>query len=526
MDGNRGAKGSIKDRLISMLYRIRYAKKVKKEEEYEVAKKEKQVEYLQKLVRLEETENIDVLDHKDKQELDKIKFTSTYMLNENNFKIAKKGISDELSSNNFKIVKKGINGGSDEIEVTYTNSLEQESTRSIKKGIALENQEINILDIVDLNLSNIEYQTTELDTKVNLKEEIKKTKNEIVILDEVSKFVIKSKQLVNEISDEVESLKQETKNKNQDTEELEKRYKKLREKVDKLKAQYDAVKEKYDLSEFSILESIKLIDNIKDYKNRASINEMDMMLKVCKKEITKIESVTIEYKETKKVGEEIEEIKEEQDIVKVKFNRSKEKVQDLRDLEQNITDELDYQEKVIDQMYKEASRIEKLTLEDFVYKGYKGMLSSMLRIAGGVLTLPFSGSKIFGVTLGNAMINRGLKMMNKSLYPFERKTTVTYHYKDIASKINFVKDKIGYTNILIEDNLIEIKSLRENFEKYKEYNKILPNYEEIMSKVDKMEINLKLQQEKISKMNKKLDEEKEINAKKIQKVMNKKLGIK
>ena len=41
MDGNRGAKGSIKDRLISMLYRIRYAKKVKKEDEYEIAKKEK-----------------------------------------------------------------------------------------------------------------------------------------------------------------------------------------------------------------------------------------------------------------------------------------------------------------------------------------------------------------------------------------------------------------------------------------------------------------------------------------------------
>ena len=29
VDGNRGAKGSIKDRLISMLYRLRYLKKVK-----------------------------------------------------------------------------------------------------------------------------------------------------------------------------------------------------------------------------------------------------------------------------------------------------------------------------------------------------------------------------------------------------------------------------------------------------------------------------------------------------------------
>lgn len=471
MDGNRGAKGSIKDRLISMLYRIRYAKKLKKEEEYEIAKKEKQVEYLQRLLDLKENENIDILDSKDKQELDRIKFTATYKLSDNSFKVSKKGIASEL-------------------------------------------------EIVDLNLTDIEQKSTDLDEKVDLKQEIKKTKNEIVILDEVSKFVNKSKELINEISVEVESLKELSKDKNQDTEELEKRYKKLREKVDKLKAQYDAVKEKYDLSEFSILESIKLIDNIKDYKNRASLNEMDMMIKVCKKEITKIESVTIEYKETKKVGTNIDNIKEEQSIARVKFNRSKSKVDELKNSEKDITEELNYQEKVIEEMYKEASRFEQLTRTDLVYKGYKGMLSSMLRIAGGVLTLPFSGSKIFGVALGNAMINRGLKMMNKSLYPFEVETTITYQYKDIAHKISEVKDKIEYTNLLISDNLLEVKKLRENFIKYKEYNKVLPNYEDILDKVDKMEKRLKQQQEKISKMDKKLDEEKKLNTKKMEKVIN------
>lgn len=470
MDGNRGAKGSIKDRLISMLYRIRYAKKLKKEEEYEIAKKEKQVEYLQRLLDLKENENIDILDSKDKQELDRIKFTATYKLSDNSFKVSKKGIASEL-------------------------------------------------EIVDLNLTDIEQKSTDLDEKVDLKQEIKKTKNEIVILDEVSKFVNKSKELINEISVEVESLKELSKDKNQDTEELEKRYKKLREKVEKLKAQYDAVKEKYDLSEFSILESIKLIDNIKDYKNRASLNEMDMMIKVCKKEITKIESVTIEYKETKKVGTNIDNIKEDQQKVKVKFNRSKEKVEKLKHSEKDITEELNYQEKVIEEMYKEASRFEQLTRTDLVYKGYKGMLSSMLRIAGGVLTLPFSGSKIFGVALGNAMINRGLKMMNKSLYPFEVETTITYQYKDIAHKISEVKDKVEYTNLLISDNLLEIKKLRENFKTYKEYNKVLPNYEEILDKVDKMEKSLKQQQEKISKMDKKLDEEKKLNTKKMEKVI-------
>lgn len=473
MDGNRGAKGSIKDRLISMLYRIRYAKKVKKEDEYEIAKKEKQVEYLQTLLDLKEYENIDVLDSTDKKELDKIKFTATYKINNNNFKVNKKGISSEL-------------------------------------------------EIIDFNLNDIEYKSTDLDEKVDIKEEIKKTKNEIVILDEVNKFVNKSKELITEISSEVESLKELSKKKNQDTEELEKRYKSLKEKVDKLKSQYDAVKDKYDFSEFYILESIKLIDNIKDYKNRASLNEMDMMIKVCKKEITKIESISIESKETKKIGDNIDNIKEEQQSVKVKFYRSKGKVESLKYSEKNITEELDYQEKIIDEMYKEASHFEKIVRTDLEYKGYKGMLSSMLRIAGGVLTLPFSGSKIFGVALGNAMINRGLKMMNKNLYPSEYKTTITYQYKDIAHKINEVKDKVEYTNLLISDNLLEIKKLRENFKIYEKYNKVIPNYEDVLNKIDKMEKNLKLQQEKIYKTDKKLEEEKQINSKKMAKVISSK----
>lgn len=482
MDGNRGAKGSIKDRLISLLYRLRYAKKVKKEDEYTIAKKEKQVAYLKKLVELKETENINILDSNDRKELDNVKLNISVELNQN--------------KKDYKINKKGIN--------------EIDNLKSIK----LKPREI------DINLKSIELKTNELDEKVELKDEIKKTKTEIVILEEVNNFVKKSKETLEEINNEVESLKQISKEKNQDTKELEERYKKLREKVEKLKAQYEAVKNKYDLSEFSILESIKLMDNIKDYKSKASLNEMDMMIKVCKKEIIKIESVTIEHQETKKIGTSINNTKEAQQKIKVRFNKSKEKVDSLKYTERDITEELDYQEKVIEEMYKEASYFEQLTRTDLVYKGYKGMLSSMLRIAGGILTLPFSGSKIFGVALGNAMINRGLKMMNKSFYPFEYETTITYHYKDIAHKISEVKDKVEYTNLLISDNLIEVKKLRENFKKYKEYNKVLPNYEEILDKVDKMEKRLKQQQEKITKMDKKLEEEKKINFKKMEKVIN------
>lgn len=467
MDGNRGAKGSIKDRLISMLYRLRYAKKVKKEDEYTIAKKEKQVEYLKKLVELEENNNVDILDSSDKNELDKVHFKVNYTLD-------RRGISK--------------------------SSLDAD-------GI------INL----DLNLKNIEYKTSELDEKVDIKEEIKKTKNEIVILEEVDTFIKKSKDILNEINVEVETLKEMSKEKNQDTKELENRYKKLREKVDKLKAQYDAVKNKYDLSEFSILESIKLIDNITDYKSRANLNEMDMMIKVCKKEIDKIETVTVEYQETKKLGTNIDEIKEEQKKIKIKFHKSKENISKITDVEKEINEELKTQEEIIEDMYKEASYFEKVARTELEYSGYGKMFSSLLKIAGGILTLPFTGTKIFGVALGNTMINRGLKTLNKGLN-VNQKIVYDYKYTDIAHKISEVKDKVEYTNLIISDNLNEINKLRENFKKYREFNKILPEYESMLSKVDKLEEKLKIQQEKISKMDKKLDEQKDLNNKKMKKV--------
>ena len=45
MNGNRGAKGSIKDRLISLLYRLRYRKKVLKQENYTIENKTKNIPF-------------------------------------------------------------------------------------------------------------------------------------------------------------------------------------------------------------------------------------------------------------------------------------------------------------------------------------------------------------------------------------------------------------------------------------------------------------------------------------------------
>lgn len=459
MNGNRGAKGSIKDRLISMLYRLRYSKKILKEGNYTLENKITQENYLYSLKYFEEKENIDTLDLQDKIELDKIKFAV-----------------------NFK-----MNG---------------------KKGI----------DNIDFELYSIETKSSELDEKVDLRKEIRKTKDEIVILKELDSFIKKSIENISDIELELKIIKRKSKEKNKDTKELEQRYSRLKEKVTKLKLQYDTIKEKYDLSEFSILESIKLIDAIDDYKSVAKLNEMEMMIKVCKKEITKIESITVIVEENKRIGTNIEETKEEQKQIKIKFNKSKNKINELISLEEELNNELKYQQQIVDEMYEKASFFEKEVSKKIEVIGKRDILGSVLRIAGGILTLPFTGKELFGVSLGSTLINRALKEINKSLETKE-KIVINYKYEDISKQIEEVKDKVEYTHLILSDSLYEIKKIKNSFRNtYSEYDNILPEYNSTLEKLETLELKILKQQEKLLKMDKKLEKEKEINKQKLKRI--------
>ena len=459
MNGSRGAKGSIKDRLISMLYRFRYKKKKLKEENYTIPKKEKQLNYLNTLKEFKEKENINILDVTDVKVLNDVKLTAT-----------------------FKVDKKSIDNT---------------------------NEKLNI------KLINIEEKSSELTGKTDIKKEIKKTKNEIVILKEVEKFVNTSLEAIDEIKSDVKILKKESKEKNKDTKQIDEKYDKLKKKVEKLKLQFDTVKEKYDLSEFSILESIKLIENITSYKSLASLNELDMMLNVCKKEINKIESITLICEDKKTIGSNIETVKNDQKNIKIKFNKNKELLNSVSDIEKNIFQEIKEQQKIVDDMYEKASYYEKQISKKIETVGHRKILSSLFRIAGGILTIPFTGKNLFGIALGSTMINKGLKEMNKSLETKER-IVINYKYEDISKQINDVKDKIEYINLILSDSLNQISKLRDNFNnEFKEYNNVLPEYFLMLESINSLENKLKEQQYKMNNVDKKLETEKEINKQKL-----------
>lgn len=331
-------------------------------------------------------------------------------------------------------------------------------------------------------------------------------------------FIKESKENLEEISVSVNEIKKDLSNQDKTAKEIEKKYEELKSKISKLKSQYDTIKNKYDLSEFSIIGTIKIMDSIDNYKTLASLNEIEMMVKVCKSEIDKIDNITVINEESKVVEENIENRKEEETGIKVKFNKNKEKVDEIKSIEETVAYELKEQEKIIDEMYKEASHYEKEITKKIEYIGHRNILSSLLRIAGGVLTVPFTGLNIFGIALGTTMINKGLKEMNKKLETRE-KIVISYNYEDISSQISNMKDKVEYTNLVLIDSLNEIQKLKENFNQvFKNYEYILPEFSDTLNRINLLEKKLQEGQNKLIKMDKKLDEEEEINKQKLEKI--------
>ena len=172
-------------------------------------------------------------------------------------------------------------------------------------------------------------------------------------------------------------------------------------------------------------------------------------------------------------------------------------------------------------MYEKASYLEKEISKKTEVIGHRNILGSLARIAGGIITLPLTGRQLFGVALGSTLINKGLKEMNRELETRER-IVIDYKYEDISKQIEQVKDKLEYTNLIISDSLNEIQKLKNNFKnEYSKYDNILPEFNLTMDKLNNLEIKLLEQQSKLIKVDKKLDNEKEINKQKMKKIDNK-----
>lgn len=515
MNGGRGAKGSINDRLISMMYRNRYALDKKKKEGYSKGNAAKQKEYLHSIQTFDVAEDVTSLDEEDK------KVVETAFNQEDSF--SKPEQVEMPFTPTYQEKVKSLEAQAEAIENNPTptiSSVQDISDKMVEVDLTTEVFDFEHYDYYEVLSQHTGISDYPEEDVIDVEREIEKVEDEETILTELSTFIEESQVIISEIKEDLIEVK-DLIPKSQTQEQvsaLEEKYVAVKAKVDLLKKQYDVVKEKYNFEDFEILASIEMMSAIEDYHDKASLEELETLVDVCKSEIDQIDGVLIEEKKSLGILEDVQEQKRE--VVKrdQDFQKNKEGVLYLDDLERKIAKEAGEQAQIIAELEKKlanfTTEIEVVTRT--VYHTER-MFGSLVRIAAGILTAPFSGRNVFGTMLGTHLINRGIRQLRDSLNPeFVQTPEVRHRYQDIEREILNSKDSVNTTADLIDDSIYQLNQFEKEFNlRFKAFSNIIPQYADVLGKIESLQTSLKHKKEEVKEMQKHLDRQYEENKVKV-----------
>ena len=510
MNGGRGAKGSINDRLISMMYKNRYKKYQLKKEAYAKSAKRKERDYLKSIKNFDIDDGTLQLEAEDRDLV--LDALTGVPLVESSPSTAISELQDAASLSN--LTSYGT--------VTTIGDLKSLNKKIIEVDPATEAFDFENFDYYTIIQQKSKVAGVDEDDIIDVKQEITKVEDEITIVEELEKFIDDSKKLIDEIQIEITSLRKDVSE--QYTEEqmkdIQERYKKIKAKVDKLKAQYEAISEKYDFEDFNLLENITMMAAIDEYRDIATLDELETLVEYCKEEIEQIDGIVVEQKNMVYANEEIDTKDEEIKQREEDFKSNQTSVIYLDELEKKVAFEASEQRKIIQDI--EKSLADFTTAERRVTNAVfhtERMFGSFLRIAAGILTAPFSGRNIFGTYLGVNLINKGVKDLRASLEPeYVTKTEVVHSYRSVEREILTSMDHVADTAKVIDDSLYQLDQFDDEFkEKFKEYSSLIPEYSNLEQQIAELKKKLSHKKREIKEMQEDLSKQYESNKIKVKK---------
>ena len=526
----KGAKGSLRDRIISILFRKRYEKFRLQREFYTKKNIENKITYI-KIIKDFEIDKVDKLDNEDKKIIKKIDFIIPII------PLEQKKIDiyiPEVKEPTIDLDTKEDNPSKEIQElhklsdiIISNDPVYELNGREIEVDPETEIFDFDKYDYYEIQdikkVIDIKTPSEEDNEKIDIKKEEDISKDEKVIVEEIEKFIDESTIVLEEIKEEVKVIQDEVEKPYtiEQAVELETRSNNLRNKIDELKNKYDTVKDKYDFSEFAILDSIEFMDAVDDYTDKAKLDTIEVMVNVCKNEITKIEGIVIEKDKSIKVTTDIENKKEE--IVKrtIEFNNNKEKTKKQERIEDRVAIELVEQRKILDDIKSRVDKLEFVNIPQIQVSGYGKMFASLLRVAAGIVTVPLSRRRLCGIAMGTALINRGLRGLRQGL-TVEQRVETTIKYEDLEREIINQKDRLEYTNIMLMDSIEQVNKLKEEFhDKFEKYIYLIPEYKDAIDKLDNLKKKLEQKHIEVKIVDKDLDMQRKRNNEKMKRLEKK-----
>jgi len=481
MNGGRGAKGSINDRLISMMYRNRYKRLQLQKESFRTYNKIRQKEFLNTIKHFDITDidrTYSKLESQDKTVLEEALKTIA--------------VDEEIT---MSITNSRTLSGIQNVEVSQNQDNTTKLHEASENLIDLENHDYYEIT----NKYSGAFETYQ--DQISPEKELKKIDNELIIVEELNTFIDESKEIIEVIKNELNDIQLKTNEAHteEQMQKLEEQFINIQKKINELKTKYQIVSEKYDFEDFQILASIAMMSAITDYKNETSLAEIETLVNFCKDEIEAIDSIIIEEKRSIGIAHQIEEKDIENKEREEKFEQNKKGIHSLNEIEKQIAYEANIQKEIIEELELKLRKVETSisTVKDTVFATEK-LFGSFLRIAAGILTLPFSGSKVFGTVLGLQLIDRGVKNLNESLTPtYITRQQITHRYTDIEREIIDSQDQVNSANKLVDGSIDQIvKFEREFYDRFSKYSELIPEYGQLEKTI--ATLKTKLNQKKVA----------------------------
>lgn len=518
MNGSRGAKGSVNDRIISFLYRKRYLEYLKKKEAYTKEEREKAKEYLRKIKEFDIYNNVTMIDEEDKSIL------------QDAFTDLKDATVEQTPTPKYSTMKDIEKKASDIETIDKPTTEDLDNLVEMSKEVSeydpiTEQYDFENYDYYEVINDKTAIGNTEENSIIDVDKEIEKREDEEVIIDEVQTFIDESKELLVDLKDDIKFIKDEIQNQHtqEELQNLNEKYEEVNSKIQKLKEKYVTIKEKYDFDGYEILDNFLLVETIDDYKNKADLEEIELLIDACKYEVEAIDDIIIEDKKSIGVSEEIQEKKEELVKRDEEFEKTENETIYFDSFEKKIQLEALEQQKIIHELEKSVSNVQEEIVRTTEYVHHTGrMFGSFLRIAAGILTAPLANNRFLGIMLGTHLINRGLRELRTSLIPEEvERVEVRTRYNDMEREILNTKDEVGTTLRLINDSIYQVEELKKTFNlKFKKYSEYIPNYYNVEKMLEELEKKLNANKEKINNMNESLDKQYEANKQNVYRANN------
>jgi len=340
---------------------------------------------------------------------------------------------------------------------------------------------------------------------VDNKDDLKQDKN-INLLNDYKEKVLNIKNKLDIIESEAYIL-----NENNDENELLKGCNDQEQQTDKLLDKIDNVKHKYLTAKEKVTQDIKITTSKEEIENKIEnlgINTIENEFLKIEKEISnlELEIIKLEIKKEEKIEKKgLKPL----DIWKLSYD-----LIDVDKVNYNCNKLIIEQQKILDNLNKKINNISSLEKKEYNVEGLGTFLGSLFKYLGTLFVAPFSGL-MPGIAISTLATKKVVNNLADNI-KIKEKTKTIYAASDYENDIiNSIHD-LSSMDDLIDSTLEDIYKIKKELKSKLGSNS--REYENIISKINKLESNIQNNKYKVHILKTKMEQNKKINKDKLVKV--------